>query len=92
MLLKCFCILLIATVGFGQDLRVASPSIQNAQVDRQAIFRQNSPDVSQNPPAKSGPVKKTVKGKSHRKLWIALAAILAGSAVTSIEVLNKTRG
>ena len=92
MLLKCFCILLIATVGFGQDLRVASPSIQNAQGRQASYFPPEQPRRLTKSACEVRASAKTVKGKSHRKLWIALAAILAGSAVTSIEVLNKTRG
>ena len=92
MLLKCICILLIATVGFGQDLRVESPAIQKANADSAIVLRQNSQNASENPAANSGPVKKTVKGKRHRTFWITLAVVVAGAAVTSLVVLNKTRG
>ena len=92
MLLKCICLVLIATVGFGQDLGIVSLSTQNTESDSAIVFRQNSQSASQSSPANSGPAKKTVKGKSHRKLWITLAVALAGAAVTSVAVLNKTRG
>ena len=92
MLLKCICLLLIATVGFGQDLGIVSLSTQNTESDSAIVFRQNSQSALQSSPPNSGPAKKTVKGKSHRKLWITLAVAMAGAAVTSVVVLNKTRG
>jgi hypothetical protein len=75
-------LLLIAALGFGQDLRVKPLSMRQLEEDAPKIFKQNSGAPQT---ASATPVKQK---KSRKGLWIGIA-VAAGVAVTALVLVDK---
>ena len=81
------CMMLMASVSFGQDLKKVEPfSIE--KVARDPSFLQPGGQVPRRPPPVDPASSNKVKGKSHKKLWIAVA-VVAGGVATGLVLVDK---
>ena len=80
------CMMLMASVSFGQDLKGGAVFHRESGTGPELL--QPGGQVPRRPPPVDPASSNKVKGKSHKKLWIAVA-VVAGGVATGLVLVDK---